>query len=59
MLLLKMAAGLNSLAAITAVVAGNHVPRIAMKYILFMTLSRLTMQSCKYVDTNCDHSSLV
>jgi len=54
-----MAAGLNSLAAITAVVAGNHVPRIAMKYILFMTLSRLTMQSCKYVDTNCDHSSLV
>jgi hypothetical protein len=38
MLLLKMAASLISLAAIAAVVAGNHIPLITMEYFLLDTL---------------------
>jgi hypothetical protein len=59
MFLLKMAASLISLAAIAAVVAGNHVPRITMKYFLFDTLFPLTCTVYKYVNAIHDYSSLL
>lgn len=57
LLVLKMAAGLISLAAIAAVVADNHIPRIAMKYFLFLTLFPLMCRLYKYGYTISDHFS--
>jgi hypothetical protein len=59
MLLLKMAAGLISLTAIAAVVAGNHIPWIAMEYFPFVILSLLIYRLFRYVVTIRDHFSLV
>jgi hypothetical protein len=59
MLLLKMAASLILLAAIAAVVAGNHIPLITMEYFLLNTLFSLTCTLYKYVNAIHDYSSLL
>lgn len=54
-----MAASLISLAAIAAVVAGNHIPLITMEYFLLDTLLSLTYTLYKYVNAIRDYSLLL
>lgn len=54
-----MAASLISLAAVAAVVAGNHIPLRTMEYFLLDTLFQLTCTLYKYVNGIRDYSSLL